>query len=308
MRVNQEDLNIDKVKSTKVCVCYGFTADMEFAAGVSILNFVDLHGSEGFDFILYSDSRLPKLKAALGARGINVEVNVFHPPIRWLDLYSSRAVAYFSPLVLSKFEVFSHLSHYRRVIWFDYDIVIKGRLTDVISKNNFDLAFMTSGQPFENAFISPPQNVDVETLAKEGLSAGLLVVNDTFPDHQSASPCLYSTYLLHSSNLYYPEQAILDIFLNSVSYKWLELDGEIYCADPKMELPQSLILHSWGPLKFWDGRPNQKWTGYYQLWLGLGGGKYSRAKSRMNGISRKLKYLVASRIVAAFGKGKSKPW
>jgi hypothetical protein len=293
MNVSQKELNTPRTKSQKVCVCYGLTADMEFAAGVSILNFVDLHGSEGFDFILYSDSELPRLVASLSSKGISVSVNIFRPPISWLDLYSSRAVSYFSPMVLSKFEIFNNLEKYSRVIWFDFDMVFQSKLELLLSADNFDLAFMSSQQTISSAFRQPPIGVDAETLMKEGFFAGLFVANDTFPDHKHVTKRLYELYLVHALNLYYPEQAIFDVFLEQTSYNRLVLNPRVYCGDPDDQSDEILVLHSWGPKKFWSGRTNLRWSSYYKEWRSIGGSLYRPFLIFANGISRRVQHALA---------------
>jgi hypothetical protein len=290
---NQKESKPSNQKSQKVLICFGLTSDMEFAAGVSILNFVGLHGSEDFDFVVYSDSGMPRMVSALGLKGIDVEVIVYHPPIKWHELYSSRAIAYFSPQVLSKFEIFNNLEHYSRVIWFDYDIVIKHPLTELLSATDFDFACLKSNQSIGDAFIKAPKGIDLAILAKDGISAGLLMVRDSFPDHQKARQKLYDLYLRHSSNLYYPEQAIFDIFLEKEDYRWLRLDGEIYCDNPEHEIAQSLILHAWGPKKFWNGRSNLSWSSYFKEWRSIGGSRYSPLLVLANGISRRVQHALA---------------
>jgi lipopolysaccharide biosynthesis glycosyltransferase len=271
---------------------------MEFAVGVSILNFVEIHGAKEFEFVVYSDSRLPTLKSILSKQGVSVDVIKYKPRIRWLSLYSSRAVAFFSPLVLSKFEIFNNLKKYKRVVWLDYDIVIKKPLWDLLNQNHFDLACVTSSQPIRNAFINPPPGIDDKTLADEGISAGLLVVKESFPDYQSASKALYETCLKHISNLYYPEQGIFDIYLHDAPYKWLELEGQMYCDNPEVENTESFIVHAWGPRKFWNGRRNDEWSRYYDFWLNLGGSRYVPSVSKLKGYVRRLSYVLATIVIA----------
>jgi hypothetical protein len=93
--------------------------------------------------------------------------------------------------------------------------------------------------------------------------------------------------------LYYPEQAIFDIFLDGKDYTWLELDGRVYCDDPDSELKESLILHAWGPRKFWNGRSNRQWSDYYKLWLNIGGARFAPTRSKVKGIIRRFNYVLA---------------
>jgi len=293
MRSNQMPPSQPLDTKRKICVCYGLTSDMEFAAGVSILNFVNLHGSEDFDFVIYSDSRLPKLVAALASRDINVRVVVFRPPVTWLELYSSRAVSYFSPLVLSKFEIFKQLGAYSRVIWLDFDIVIIKKLNVLYSDVDFDFGYVPSGMNIRSGFIEPPPMVNLETLEKDGLSAGLLIANNDFPGHTDVTDALYQGYREHAQNLYYPEQAILDLLLDKAPIKRLILDARIYCSDPDNQSEDTLILHSWGERKFWNGRENLIWSGYYDDWKSIGGRRYKPSLVILNGALRRIQHIAA---------------
>lgn len=281
-----------------ICVSIGVTEDLEFAAGVTILNFISVHGVKGFHFMVYSDKPLKILSEVFSRMGLQIDVVVFRPKVPWRLLWGSRAVSYFSPLVLSKFESFSLLTSFSRVVWLDYDTVILSPITSVFDSSAFDFAYMKSKQPVGNGFLKLPSGINS---SEEGMSGALFLLNESFPNHQSASLELYEIFEGCYNNLVFPEQAVFDIFLRRLSFNYLELDPEIYCAYPGKESKDAKIIHSWGPKKFWNGLHDPRWIELYSNWLEIGGSKHSATKSKIRKLMRMAKYVIASWVNALIG-------
>lgn len=277
-------------RSQPVAICISSSSDLAFAAAVTFLNFIKIHGVEGFHFRFFSDSKLPRMQKIFRDLGANFEVEVYRPPISWLDLWGSRAIAYFSPLVLAKFEGFRLLSSFPTVVWLDYDVVITNSLAELWNRSDFDLAFMGSGQAIAKGFISPPGDVDTES---EGMSAGVMVFRSTFVDHAKVPSDLYGVYSKSYDSLYYPEQAVFDLyFLSKQSFVRWKLDSK-FCSYPGIESPRDLIIHSFGPKKFWNGLENESWSSNYEEWLNLGGWLWNPSKTKLAKLVRGLKHMTA---------------
>lgn len=276
----------------KTAVCLGFTKDFEFAAGVVLLNFAKLHGKDSFDFVLYCDRDLPKLRRVFASLGIAIRIVKYSPPIPWVRLFSSRAIGYFSQNVLSKFEAFRLLGQYDRVLWLDYDIVIRRPLTDLLIRSDFDFAYQLSEGPASQGFHRAPLELNSQ---QRGMSAHLFVLRNTFPDHETSCDRLYEIFSEDPDNFFFPEQAAIDLLISEKDFIHFELDVTKYNALPEEGIsdPNNLILHSWGPGKFWNDKPNPEWQSLYSEWVSLGGSEFSGAKSRVHKIHRQLRYLVA---------------
>ena len=274
----------------KIAICISASSDLAFAAAVTFLNFIEIHGVDGFHFRLYSDLKLPRMVKIFRNLGADFEVEIYRPPVNWTKLWGSRAIAYFSPLVLAKFEGFGLLSDFPTVVWLDYDIVIKKPLTELWTRSNFDLAYAGSGQPISNGFTVPPVGLDSE---REGMGAALMVFRSTFVDNKSATLELYSLFSKEYSSLYYPEQAIFDLYLLShQKYVHWELDDRFIC-EPGRESPNNLIVHGWGSKKFWNGLQNDSWSSNYEEWLTLGGWAWNPLRTKLAKLVRALKYSAA---------------
>ena len=282
----------------RLAVCLSATSDLAFAAAVVIRNFVDLHGADDTSFFLYSDGNCTDVKRALAKAGIGVEVIKYKPPVNWFELWSSRAVAYFSPLVLAKFEVFSHLQDHKSCLWLDYDIVIQSPLSEILDADEIDMAFMTVPNGMRRQFIEAPSFIPEEA---SGMSAGLIAANETFPEYEAATSRLYATYRLHARNLFMPEQAIFDLFLLDKEFELLELPASNFCAFPgHAESELATVIHSWGPNKFWNSVKNEDWDSRARFLEELGMSSHSQKKSNLTRLLRKVRFLIANLALLDF--------
>lgn len=276
----------------KLAVCVGVTSDLAFAACTTFKNFADLHGTENVDFFLFSDRPAKKGKRALQRLGIEISVVEYKPPLRWSELWKSRAIGYFSPLVLSKFEIFSLLKSHERAIWLDYDILIQQPL-DQLTRDDFDIAYFEAFPSMSSQFIVPPLTVDGE---KAGMSAGLIAVTESFSGFSEATSALYSLYRVHAENLYMPEQAIFDLYLSSRSPSLLRLNEE-YCTHPNStSAPSARVLHTSGTEKFWTTIYDVRWEKIYRELIDQGMPGWNPRKSKRKKLFRKIRYLLASTL------------
>ena len=276
--------------SGKIAICISASSDLAFAAAVTFINFIEIHGVDGFHFRLYSNSKLPRMVKIFKNLGADFEVEIYRPPVNWTKLWGSRAIAYFSPLVIAKFEGFRLLSTFSTVVWLDYDIVIKKPLTELWTIGNFDLAYASSSQPMSNGFTVPPISLDPEI---EGMSAGVMVFRSTFIGNRTATLDLYSLFSEAYASLYYPEQAVFDLyFLSHQKYVHWKLDDR-FVGFPGTESSDNLMVHGYGSVKFWNGLQNDAWLMHYEEWLALGGWAWNPVRTKLAKLLRALKYSTA---------------
>lgn len=288
--------------STKVAVCISGTHDMSFAIGTLLVNIKQFQNPNDFKLFIYTNKKKKKLEVAAKNLGYDLEVVQYKAPVNWVKLWSSRAVAYFSPMVLAKFEIFSLLRTYPEVVWLDYDILVKSDFLGSLLEGDFDFGFMDSGHPISTAFLRLPDGLNPTI---EGMSAGIIVAKDSFPDHSQQNAYLYKNFEKESSNLYFPEQAIFDLMIQNTKFKRKILAQSEYCAPAGDVSTEARILHSWGPEKFWKiGHP--AWLSNYQSWLNNGGSKYCPLALWLNLQKRKTKYFFASAIQEISAKTISK--
>lgn len=287
-----------KPSKKRLAVCLSVSSDLAFAAAVVIKNFVDLHGADATSFFLYSDGDCNDVKNALAKAGIGIEVIKYRPPLTWFELWSSRAVAYFSPLVLAKLEVFSHLHDHKSCLWLDYDIVIQSPLSEILEAEDLDIAYMSSANAMSAQFITPPKSVPSDA---SGMSAHLIFVSETFPDFQFSTSSLYSLYRCHAQNLYMPEQAIFDLFFLNKKFRFLELPQSKYSAMPNSpESSSAVVIHSVGSSKFWNSIKNEDWDSRQTELRALGLSSFNQKKNNRARLFRKIRFLAANLWLSDF--------
>jgi lipopolysaccharide biosynthesis glycosyltransferase len=262
-----------------------------FAAAVSILNFQEKHPGIPIKYIIYSDRFSKSDLSAINLMDLDIDLVRYKPPVGFVSLWQSKAIAYFSPLVLSKFEIIELSKKFDTVVWLDYDIVIRRSFSHLFHRRDFDMSFMNSRHPISTAFTKLPEGLDG---IKEGMSAGLLIVNATFPDREKVSSWLYEKFNQYSNDVFFPEQAIFDLYLSQNIPRIYLLSPDDFAALPgSKESQEATILHSYGPRKFWSGVENAEWSERYEYWCSLGGSRYSKSRTRVRKGIRILKYALA---------------
>lgn len=284
---------------SELAVCIGVTSDLSFAAFITFLNFAELHDIRKTKFYLYSDRNLRNATNVAKRAGLNVEVIKYKPPISWSSLWSAKSIRYFSPLVLSKFEIFSLLEHHDQVLWLDYDILIQEPLRDVIGNKTFDIAYMHTSFDVRKGFIDAPKGESFD-LKAPGMSAGIIIANSSIEGYESVTSELYELFLKHSKNLFFPEQAIFDIYLQRMSFTKKILGNEYSAYPESPDAKDALILHSWGSKKFWLGLQNDSWEAGRDRWTNMGGSNFSKAYSYYSKSGRFLRYFIASFLMKTF--------
>ena len=128
------------------------------------------------------------------------------------------------------------------------------------------------------------------------MSAGILVFRNSFPGAEGATTDLYTLFSQFYSRLYYPEQAIFDIYLGAhKGFRHWELD-EKFGAFPGAESNSNAILHAYGSKKFWSGLHNDGWRTYYYEWLSQGGWTWIPPKTKLRKFWRAAKHICANSV------------
>lgn len=279
-----------------LAVCLGVSSDLAFAAAITILNFSNLHPNSRTKFYLFSDKKLEGLLQPLVRRGLNIDSIVYEPPVSTISLWSSREIAYFSPLVLSKFEALKLLESHKKVLWLDYDIVIRKPLHELLSREE-PVCFVGGGEarvsfhkdaPFTEGF-----------MGKVGVNAGIMLFTSNFPNAQLNHSELYHLFEQNMSYIRLPEQAIFTLLFELNTIRPGHLDAATYCAraGKKLENEDPSVLHSPYKAKFWNGGPySAEWQELYDEWISIGGRSFSSFRHEFSKSLRKVKYVLATAL------------
>lgn len=281
-------------------ICIGVSSDLAFAACITFLNFSQFHKEGDFDYLLYSDKNLDSLIAPLSKAGLDVQAIIYRPRIPWQKLWGSKSIAYFSPMVLSKFEALPLLAKYDQVVWLDYDVVIQ-RTFHELGELTSPVSFM-EGSKLGESFIDI-SNFPSKIINADGVSAELMVFNKNLDSPLEIYESLHEQYSKHFANLRLPEQALFGLVFHELGVRKTILERRRFSPrslDNRLEeLP--FMLHGSHSGKFWDGGQfDAGWELYNQKWLDLGGRSFSKQMHARAKALRKIRYVIA-RLMLAFG-------
>lgn len=191
----------------------------------------------------------------------------------------------FSPLMFSRYFMFDLLKEYETVTWLDTDILICGKLDNIIKmakiggmSANFEDPKNKSYKQTDTvktSFINPLNNYDMN---KYNMSSGLITVSDNLPNFEKMTKWCFDKTIELANNLVLPDQGVLNILIQefNINVKCVGENGA-YCFYPtyKRDASKAKIVHSWGARKFWKSwylyNQYPKWKEYYQKWIKMGG-------------------------------------
>lgn len=261
----------------EVAVAWGVSRDLVFAVGTSLLNFQEHHqdSEETISYFIYSNGWKKGDELPFSRMDLDITLYEYSPPIRPQTLLREKVFAYFTPLVLSKFEVLHQSKIFGTTVWLDYDIYIRAPILEALknSRTGTLMSFMNGGK-LEDAFIGqriPHEDQHPKHLSF-GMSAQIIVVSKTEPQQSSRwLSDLYSFVEKYPNRLYLPEQAAFNWLINQEGIAYEVIDRDIFGLHPKDSGPASLVEHCYGPKKFWSGEKHAGWESFFKKWLLLGG-------------------------------------
>lgn len=244
-----------------LAIVLGVTNDWAFAAGTVLLGLQKYKLRHDYNIIIYHQGLTKKNKQLL---------NQIHPCCfvdYHINLIDSKKFSRVSELTFSRYECFGLLSKYKKVLWLDADILIKGDISDLIDKHNQGLAmFKHEGIPIKVSFSLPVSGFDME---KDCFNAGVFLVNDNIENGDLLKEWCYKKTNQWSEKIN-SDQAIINLLLQEFDLPVLELDKKFNCP-PDQESTKTLIVHLWGNKKFWHGFTHSIWNQYFSQWKSLGG-------------------------------------
>lgn len=189
-------------------------------------------------------------------------------PINWFRLMANRTIRYFSPMVFCKYECLHLLSKYEKVIWTDYDILIKENIDELRDLESGLTVIVNHEVPLRDMFYKTIEKADTTTfdLDGESICMPLFILTREIGDYEFYYEWCYEMTKKYLRHLYLPEQCILTMMTQIFEIPFQEIPKPIYCMHPREEVEKTKILHAYGQPKFWDGLENAEWSRYFEQW------------------------------------------
>lgn len=244
-----------------LAIVFGITSNWTFAAGTVLLGLQKHKLDYVYDVIIYQqslgDEQRQLLEQVCPCTFIEYDV----------DIVNAEKFARVSKMAFSRYECFGLLEKYRRVLWLDADIVIKGDISDLIDSCSSGIAmYKHENTPISVSFSHPVPGFD---MTRECFNDGIFLLTDRL-----ANPTALRRWCYEKTNEWSDainsDQAIINLLLQEFALQVSELDVKYNCP-PNLETPSTVILHPWGKKKFWAGYVDPLWDRYYAEWRALGG-------------------------------------
>lgn len=196
-------------------------------------------------------------------------------PISRLQQFQNKSVRYFSPMVFCKYECFRLLDDYDMVIWSDYDILIKGDISEITGGTENICIVVNENEILRNMFFKSIEKRDMSEYDMNGecICTPLFVLKRGLSRYKEYYQWCYTMTKRYIRDLYLPEQCITTMLIQKYKLPLDRIDRNIYAVHPREDSPEAKILHSYGPSKFWNGLDHEGWNNYYQQWRSMGGSR-----------------------------------
>lgn len=190
------------------------------------------------------------------------------------DIERTPFIQRFTPALYARFEAFSLLERYERVICLDSDILVQKELFPVLEEYRGPLVLTLDDCPtVQNNFLHPIPGYDMSAPC---YNAGFLVFNRsafTVPVKQIRQ-WLYEMLKKYAAWVYLGDQGLINLMLQEFSLP-VEVCSPLYnlpASSGRKELSQAFIVHSTGHRKFWCYYFFKQWVDGYIQWRKAGGG------------------------------------
>lgn len=260
----------------KTAIVTGGTCKDVSAMGVLALNLKNITPDIADELIIFHDG--------ISKRNQNIITKIF--PTRFIkfkfkinfkDNRTNRSLRYFSPMIFCKYECFNLLKEYERVMWTDYDIIIRKNLMELLESQS-GLQIIEDKGPLRKMFLDDAQCIsdDGYDINQTAITTPLMVFTRQIGDYGKYYEWCKAATVEYAAYIDLPEQCIISMLIQKFHIQYEKLSNSKYALHPRADDGNSSILHAYGRPKFWEGLQNKQWQEYYQEWLCLGGSPYRK--------------------------------
>lgn len=241
-----------------LCASRGF----DFAAGTTILSFLDKNSWFSGSIILYHDGLKLSSQRILRSLYPLIEFKKFsfyRMKPRWTYSYLR-----FSKIVLARFQALNLLDRFDIVFFSDIDVIFLDSIEHLMCSEH-DCGFL-SGGTFSSNFLKPiPAQLEQFAEVKNA-NCGFYFIRNNLQDIFKSEKS-FQIYQQLCTKLRLPEQGVFNLMIIEAKIQFQSLDEKY--ASPEVN-SNSIIFHQSGAQKIWDPKHAQ-FLKYYKKWQALGG-------------------------------------
>lgn len=179
----------------------------------------------------------------------------------------------FSSVTFARYECFDLLEKYKNVIWLDIDILIKNDIS-VMLEFAKETGICIRGAYHPSAANNFSQIIDEYDMYNAcACNGGVFIINDLLPNYQEMKKWCYKTTEELKDYLLTGDQGIICLMIAYFKLTIAILPSAYNCYPIHDEFKDAVILHPYGPEKFWNFYDEDSWDENYNKWVELGGSK-----------------------------------
>lgn len=254
------------------------SANMAFAIASTLMDFIKYNYSLVDDIIIFHNGFVEKDIDIINSI-VKCRFELYKPPFAKSINFNQGTVGYFTEMVFSKIECLRLLDAYKKILFLDYDIIIKDNLNELFSKKSISGVRLQESGPtiVRNQFTDDIFGYDM-SLPSSGY--GIFIFEDSLQEHANLYQwCVKNTHRF-IEKLYCPEQGIFELMFQEFKiFPDRDINADLYCCHPSsLNVNKAKIIHAWGQPKFWNGINNEQWNVNYRSWKKMGGTPYISSK------------------------------
>lgn len=281
--------------SKKKCAAvFSFTGNLTFAVASVIMDLKRHCSGEIDEIVCIHDGNVTEKDKRLAQQIFATRFIQYECPLKDLSRFPEKTLSYFTIMAFSKFECLRLLDEYHKVVFFDYDIVVTGSMTDAFASCSSGVKMILDGT-VSSQLLPEFREQKLEGIQMDGVGmcASLMVFEDSLPDYMGMYRFLYEVTAKFAPYLFVLDQFGFSVMIQRYGLQVVHLESNVYSLHPtQLELNKDAkILHAYGQPKFWNGLANEQWAANYAQWLSMGGQKYQkphRLKALLGKLKRKL--------------------
>lgn len=241
------------------------------AMATLVINILDVMPMQKTDIIIFHDGVSLKEQQKL-QKIWPVKFIKYKAPVGALKMLINPHLRYFSRVIFCKYEALRLLDEYEKVMWTDYDVIIKEDISDLFTLDEAAV-FVTNGNSrLKDMFFQKHLSLlkikfqGEFDLDKEAITTPLFIFSREIGDYIQYYNWCNAATRRYFRFLNLPEQAVFSMLLQKFNISYGELSNEIYALHPKFDDGNAKIVHTYGQPKFWNGYEYEKWNTYNRRW------------------------------------------
>ena len=266
----------------ELSIVLGATGNMAFALGNVLIGLKRHNNDLNADIIVFEQGITKKDKQVLESI-LPVEFREYKFPDK--KSLTKETLKRFSEITFSRFECFIMLEEYKKVLWFDIDILITQNIQQILGENSTGIS-LASGDENSSDF-----EIEIENIPH--YNAGVMYLQDNLPNYEILTEWCYKKTIELSKYLKCADQGIINLVIKekNLEVHWLHWK---YNYTPAYGSGQNVVVyHTFCPEKFWNHWNFDEWNKNNEEWIKMGGTPYQKPEKKIK------------KVLSSLFKGKS---